>query len=394
MEATVKAAQIDPRRADNTLTPGAKSSVLLVEQALAGQAASWTRSGSTATSAPRRSTPTRHSSGRSATPASTRTGCPGKTSLTTLGAGPLHRHERHRPGSQDRPRRRHHHQHPHAGHARRGRSVCSAARSSLSQGSYNPGGDPTSAGTHDGGGVVDVSVDGMTAATRTRSPRALRAGRLRRLDPQPQPGRLAVAHPRRRDQRHRPVHPGPEPGRRLLPRHERARQPRPGRRTEGHRSTPGRSTSACDHGRPTSSRQPSTRQTQRSTRNDDAQTHPHRGGGHAGARAYRCCSPPSRPARPRATASATAASSATTTTAAKPGRSPTSPARSATTAPPSRAATTSRAPAPARAPCIKNNAASVWNRSSKTVRVYFNTGYARRVPGLRRRAPRATSTPR
>src|SRR5262249_26305053 len=26
--------------------------------------------------------------------------------------------------------------------------------------------------------------------------------------------------------------------------------------------------------------------------------------------------------------------------------------------------------------CIKNNAASVWNRSSQTVRVYFNTGYA------------------
>ncbi len=26
--------------------------------------------------------------------------------------------------------------------------------------------------------------------------------------------------------------------------------------------------------------------------------------------------------------------------------------------------------------CIKNNAASVWNRSSKTVRVFFNTGYA------------------
>jgi hypothetical protein len=26
--------------------------------------------------------------------------------------------------------------------------------------------------------------------------------------------------------------------------------------------------------------------------------------------------------------------------------------------------------------CIKNNAASVWNRSSSTVRVYFNTGYA------------------
>ena len=34
MEAVVKAAQIDPRRADDTLTPGAKASVLVVEQAL------------------------------------------------------------------------------------------------------------------------------------------------------------------------------------------------------------------------------------------------------------------------------------------------------------------------------------------------------------------------
>lgn len=44
----------------------------------------------------------------------------------------------------------------------------------LSQGSYNPGGDPTSAGTHDGGGVVDVSVDGMGASTRTQVAKALR----------------------------------------------------------------------------------------------------------------------------------------------------------------------------------------------------------------------------
>src|SRR5690349_23349323 len=34
MEATVLAAQIDPRRADDTLTPGAKDSVLAVERAL------------------------------------------------------------------------------------------------------------------------------------------------------------------------------------------------------------------------------------------------------------------------------------------------------------------------------------------------------------------------
>src|SRR5215211_2468914 len=34
MEAIVKAAQIDPRRADTALTPGARDSVLLVERAL------------------------------------------------------------------------------------------------------------------------------------------------------------------------------------------------------------------------------------------------------------------------------------------------------------------------------------------------------------------------
>ncbi|WP_205324923.1 peptidoglycan-binding protein [Glycomyces sp. YM15] len=44
----------------------------------------------------------------------------------------------------------------------------------LSQGSYNPGGDPTSAGTHDGGGVVDVAVDGWTSTRRWRTVRALR----------------------------------------------------------------------------------------------------------------------------------------------------------------------------------------------------------------------------
>ena len=44
----------------------------------------------------------------------------------------------------------------------------------LDQGSYNPGGDPTSAGTHDGGGVVDVSVEGMSAAVRPGVVRALR----------------------------------------------------------------------------------------------------------------------------------------------------------------------------------------------------------------------------
>jgi hypothetical protein len=44
----------------------------------------------------------------------------------------------------------------------------------VTQGSYNPGGDPDSAGTHDGGGVLDISVRNMSAATQTKVVRKLR----------------------------------------------------------------------------------------------------------------------------------------------------------------------------------------------------------------------------
>ena len=43
--------------------------------------------------------------------------------------------------------------------------------------------------------------------------------------------------------------------------------------------------------------------------------------------------------------------------------------------------------------CIKNNAASVWNRTSKTVTVYFNSDYGGATRASRP-ARRATSTPR
>lgn len=43
----------------------------------------------------------------------------------------------------------------------------------LSQGSYSPG-NPDSAGTHDGGGVVDVGVNGMSSAQRWQTVEALR----------------------------------------------------------------------------------------------------------------------------------------------------------------------------------------------------------------------------
>jgi hypothetical protein len=44
----------------------------------------------------------------------------------------------------------------------------------LSQGSYNPGGVAASGGTHDGGGVVDIIVNTMTATGRDDCLRALR----------------------------------------------------------------------------------------------------------------------------------------------------------------------------------------------------------------------------
>lgn len=44
----------------------------------------------------------------------------------------------------------------------------------LTQGSYNPGGVAASAGTHDGGGVVDISVSGLSGTARTKLVTALR----------------------------------------------------------------------------------------------------------------------------------------------------------------------------------------------------------------------------
>lgn len=45
---------------------------------------------------------------------------------------------------------------------------------SLTQGSYNPGGVGASAGSHDGGGVVDISVGGLSATQRWQQVKALR----------------------------------------------------------------------------------------------------------------------------------------------------------------------------------------------------------------------------
>ncbi|MER6827481.1 peptidoglycan-binding protein [Streptosporangium sp. NPDC000563] len=171
MEATLKAAQIDPRRPDDTLTPGAKASVLLVERALRDRRlldSKWVDGyfGSTTVAAFAKFQRSLGFTGLAAN------GLPGKASLTKLGAGRFKVTDVVVPG----------------GRVSFGGGVVNTRTRSmlveanrllgrdlvLLQGSYNRGGDPTSAGTHDGGGAVDISVKGMSSATRTAAVRALR----------------------------------------------------------------------------------------------------------------------------------------------------------------------------------------------------------------------------
>ncbi|AWS46927.1 peptidoglycan-binding protein [Streptosporangium sp. 'caverna'] len=171
MEAAVKAAQIDPRRPDNTLTPGAKAGVLLIEQALRDRRlldAKWVDGyfGTTTVTAFAKYQKSLGFTGLAAN------GLPGKTSLAGLGAGRFGVTRIIAPGARVS-----------VGGVvvdTRTRSMLAEAKRLLGrdlvllQGSYNRGGDPTSAGTHDGGGVVDISVKGMSSATRTAVARALR----------------------------------------------------------------------------------------------------------------------------------------------------------------------------------------------------------------------------
>jgi peptidoglycan hydrolase-like protein with peptidoglycan-binding domain len=171
MEAAVKAAQIDPRRADDTLTPGAKASVLLVERALRDRHlldTKWVDGyfGTTTVAAYAKYQKSLGYTGLDAN------GLPGKASLTKLGADRFTVTHVIAPGARVST----------GGVVinTRTRSMLAEAKRllgrdlALDQGSYNPGGDPTSAGTHDGGGVVDVSVKGMSSATRVSVARALR----------------------------------------------------------------------------------------------------------------------------------------------------------------------------------------------------------------------------
>jgi hypothetical protein len=171
MEAVLKAAQIDPRRADDTLTPGAYDSVLLVEQALQakGLLASEYVDGYFGSTTITAYSQYQKSLGYTGLDAS---GLPGKTSLEKLGEG---RYTVTNPVS--------------AGshvtyHSRtlntRTKAMLVAAEGkagfqvTLTQGSYNAGGVDASAGTHDGGGAMDISVSGMSSTNRNNLLKALR----------------------------------------------------------------------------------------------------------------------------------------------------------------------------------------------------------------------------
>ncbi len=172
MEATVKAAQIDPRRADDTQTPGAHESVLAVEEALDDEGLLATRwvDGYFGTKTVEAYAAWQRSLGYSGLAAN---GLPGRASLTALGSdrytvtrviGPGSRIE-WGPGRVVDTRTR---------DMLNRAEVLLGRTLGLDQGSYNAGGDPTSAGTHDGGGVVDVNVDGMSRKTRRHVAKVLR----------------------------------------------------------------------------------------------------------------------------------------------------------------------------------------------------------------------------
>lgn len=163
MEAVVKAAMWDPYKPDEAVTPGSGPSVKVVEQALAakGLLAGKYVDGHFGTSTTSAYAKYQKSLGYSGLAAS---GLPGKGSLASLGKG---RYTLTRPisvGSKTTWSGKSVNQRTvnmlKAAEKRAGDSF------SLTQGSYHSG-TGASAGTHDGGGVVDVSVNGLSSVNGT-----------------------------------------------------------------------------------------------------------------------------------------------------------------------------------------------------------------------------------
>ncbi|MFC7404836.1 peptidoglycan-binding protein [Georgenia alba] len=171
MEALLRAAQIDPQRADQTPTDGARAGVLAVEQALwaEGLLATEYVDGHFGSMTVTAYADYQRSLGFSGIGAN---GLPGEASLTSLGEGRFDVTNVVVPGARR----------SHSGMPVNTRTRAMLAEAErrlgralvLDQGSYSPGEDPTSAGTHDGGGAVDINVDDMDRAVRTATVRVLR----------------------------------------------------------------------------------------------------------------------------------------------------------------------------------------------------------------------------
>jgi peptidoglycan hydrolase-like protein with peptidoglycan-binding domain len=171
MEAVLKAAQIDPRRADSAITPGSKDSVLAVEQALSakGMLASQYVDGHFGTSTISAYSAYQKSLGYTGIDAS---GLPGQTSLKSLGTNRYTVSNVVTAGARLT-------YHGKTMNTRTKAMLVEAERLlgtqlGVTQGSYNPGGVGASAGTHDGGGALDISVSGMSATTRNNVAKQLR----------------------------------------------------------------------------------------------------------------------------------------------------------------------------------------------------------------------------
>jgi peptidoglycan hydrolase-like protein with peptidoglycan-binding domain len=171
MEMVLLAAQVDPPKADTGLTSGAASRVREVEKALnaKGLLSSGAVDGHYGTSTVSAYAAWQRSLGYSGLDAN---GIPGPTSLTRLGDGRYTVTRTVSTGSRTDA----------YGGQRvntRTRNMLAAADAMLSwnlvlsQGSYTSA-NPSSAGTHDGGGVVDISVTNLTTTQRWETVRALR----------------------------------------------------------------------------------------------------------------------------------------------------------------------------------------------------------------------------
>lgn len=171
MEMVLLAAQVDPPKTGTGITSGAGPHVLEVERALnaKGLLGSSAVDGHFGTSTISAYASWQQSLGYSGLDAN---GLPGATSLAGLGEG---RYTVVRPVSAGTRTTSYGGERVNA----RTRDMLAAADAkvgwslTLSQGSYSTS-DPTSAGTHDGGGAVDLVVDGLTTTQRWETVRALR----------------------------------------------------------------------------------------------------------------------------------------------------------------------------------------------------------------------------